>query len=215
MRKTVTFILGVSVVLGAVSLGAVRFLGATSANAFAPTYQRMNTTPPAGEHRRTHAQQAVDGQPWSIMSFTNEDGQICAGETVPDNGGDGGQGLTCRDKATLFSNGPLVYFAGARQLPTDPTRWANIWVWGWAAPQIGRIELQLTNCATVPVSIDSDRIFLRVFGAGMIHSGIAPQQLIAYDQTGVVLESKPVPVEAPSSPRAKAANVTAPKRADC
>lgn len=190
-------------------------VGSPAASAAGPAYQRMDTTPAPGSAKLSHAAQVVDGQPWSLTSFTNTDGQLCAGEKVPNDGGDGGQGLACRDQATLFANGPLVYFVGARQLPGDLAHWANAWVWGFASPQVARLDLQLTNCNTVPVTIDSQGLFFHVLDRGSIRGGVGPQALLAYGADGTLLAKQATPLTAPGSPQARAAGATAPVPGSC
>lgn len=215
MRKKI-IILALAGGLLAVVVGGSRFLATSAgAEAIAQSQARMNVTPAAGVARQTHLRQIVDGQAWSLTSFTNQVGQTCAGEKVPNDGGDGGQGLACRDRSTLFANSPLVYFVGARQLPGDSTRWANAWVWGWASPQVSRLELQLNNCTAIPLAVDDQGLFFKVFGSATIHSGLGPQQLIAYNAAGAVIDSQPTPVSAPSSPRAQAAGATGVVRVNC
>lgn len=198
----------------ALFFGLNRGGSATSADPGYPVAP-LNITPAAGQIRQTHAARVVDGQSWSLTSFTNERGQICAGEKVPNDGGEGGQGLTCRNPETLFSNGPLVYFVGARQLPGQLKRWANAWVWGWAGPNVARLELQMTDCSAIPLAIDGNRLFFHVFGGGTIARSVGPQELIAYGADGKVVDSKPTPLSAPSSPQARAAGATAPTRTTC
>jgi hypothetical protein len=212
MRKKIVVFAVVGTVI-ALAVGVSRYF-ASSARAVSPTYSRMNTALARGESPQTRLRQVVDGAPWSLTTFTNEVGQVCAGEKVPNDGADGGQGLACRDKATLFDDGPLVYFVGARQLPGNVTRWANVWVWGWASPQVSRVELQLNNCAVVPLKVENG-LFFEVFGSATVRSGLGPQQLIAYGPNGAVIDIKPTPVSAPSSPRAKAAGATGLARASC
>jgi hypothetical protein len=179
--------------------------------------KRMDTRLATGGVPQVHAREVVDGQPWSVKSFTNPEGQICAGETVPNDGGEGGQGLTCRDPNSMFSNGPLVYFVGSRQLPgpSHLKAWDNVWIWGWAAGQVATVDLQLTNCRAIRLPIDSGRIFFHVFGAETIHGGLGPQNLIARAADGTVLETAQTPLDPASTPQARAAGARAPRRTTC
>jgi hypothetical protein len=201
-----------TIVAGASALS----LGSKQAEATPPPYERVDRTPAPNEKPVRHFQTTVDGQPWGLLSFTNTRGQFCAGETVPNDGGDGGQGLSCRDPETLFADHALVYFVGARQLGADAAHWANVWVWGFASPAIERLELRLTDCSVVPLRIDEQRLFFHVFGRGeIVGRAVGPQELIAYNHSGAVLDREETPLSAPTGPRAKAAGATAPRRGDC
>jgi hypothetical protein len=133
----------------------------------------------------------IDGRQWSIVTFTNELGEICAGERIPHPDGPQGQGLTCRDPQTLFNGSPLVYFTGGiRSSPQSPS-FDNTWVWGWASPDISRLTLQLTSCRQIPLVPDSDHIFFHVFSRSEVSHGIGPSRLLAYGATGNALEAAP------------------------
>ena len=165
----------------------------------------LDTTLAAGTASLTHHRQNVDGQAWSVTSFTNELGQVCAGERVPNDGGEGGQGLTCRDPQSLYSDGPLVYFVGTRQLPGHLASWDNAWVWGWASPVVSRLDLQLTDCTVIPLGIDASRIFLHVLGSATLSARIGPNALLAYDASDHLLAREPTPTSTQTSAAARAA----------
>src|SRR4029077_19392304 len=90
----------------------------------------LDVTPATGTSIRSEHGQTVDGQQWSLTAFTNSQSQVCGGELVPNDAGDGGQALTCRDPRTMFAKSPVVAVFGARVTPkTLGTGWSNSWVW--------------------------------------------------------------------------------------
>jgi hypothetical protein len=211
MRQIVTIGLA-TIIVGTALFFAFGRAASSSGSAF-PAGQ-MNRTPIAGSTAKVTHATLVGSSGWSMKSFTNERGEFCAGPTGPAEDGRGtGQALTCRDRTTLFNDHDLVYFVGAQRAPGKLATWDNLVVWGFASPKIQRLELQLTNCATIPLRVDADRLFLHAFGASTIHGGVGPQQLIGYDATGAVVDSQPTPVSAPTS--RSGASGTAPVRAAC
>jgi hypothetical protein len=214
MRNRLSIIaIGVLVICVAAAIG----YGRSTAHAGGATVASTQDTKPApGQLLKAHDPQVVDSQPWQVTSFTNTNGQICAGVRVPNDGGDGGQELSCRDKATLFDNGPLVYFAGTRSLPGGGPRWANAWVWGFASPAVARLALQYTDCSTEDLSIDADRIFFSHVVGNAALRRVAPQNLIAYASNGSTLATEPTPVNPPQARNgAPIAGATAPARTNC
>lgn len=208
--RNAALVLALAIVAAVGTAGAI--YGSDLPGALISTTPR--TTPAPGERVARVLDQTVEGQQWSLAAFTNAAGEFCAGETVPSDAGDGGQGLSCRKPETLFKDSPLVYFVGARQRPSDLSSWANVWVWGFAAPDIHRLELRLTNCARLHLPITEERLFFKVFGR-TDRSTIAPQDLVAYDQYGGVVAEEPTPLSPPSSPAARAAGAAVPERSNC
>lgn len=186
MRRKIIISLFVTGVTALVSFEALAWAG-SAGSASAPPPDAVDTTLGPGQTYHAHLQQIVDGQQWQLTTFTNEYGQLCAGEKVPNDGGDGGQGATCRNPNTLLANGQLFFSVGARTVSSQNTQWSNVWVWGWTAPTVAELDLQLSDCSTVPLQIDSDHMFFKVLGANVTHAGVLPNRLVAYDASGAVL----------------------------
>jgi hypothetical protein len=213
MRKIVFF----AIVAALVVLSASIVYGRGTANAGgAKLNGPPSATPAQGTSVATVNPQSIAGQAWKVVSFTNDQGQICGGVRVPNDGGDGGQELACRDKATMFAQNPLIYFAETRALPGDGPRWANAWVWGWASPDVARLVLEYTDCSVEPLAIGTDRVFFSRVSSGAELRRVAPQNLIAYDAAGNVVAKEPTPVNAPVGQHgASLSGATAPARTTC
>ena len=198
----------VGLALGAGSIAAL----SASGDRQAPP---INTTPTAGEVIRTAFTTVVDGHEWSLRVFRNVLGQTCAGEQIPNDGGDGGQAWTCEDPSSVTSSqAPLYYALGARQLPGNNLQWHNAWVWGWADPSVSSVTLQLTNCTTLNLPVNGDHLFFYVFSSNSLRSGIGPQSLVAASKSGDVVRSALLhrPTLANGKPASEA---VAPNRANC
>jgi hypothetical protein len=159
---------------------------------------RVNDTPANGETPREHARRVVDGKTWSIKTFTNEGGQLCAGERVVGISGAVGQGLTCRDPATLFANGPLVFFVGRQRAADAGPHWDNIWVWGWAAETVSDVELVMSDCSRIALRIDRARLFFHVVNAAQARRDVAPIRIVA-DTAGREIVAKTILIRDPLS----------------
>jgi hypothetical protein len=188
--------------------------GNTAQGAAQRPMSRLDTTPAPGAAVSSHALQNVGGAQWSLTSFTNQLGQVCAGEKIPNDEGDGGQALTCRDPRTLFTNGPLVTFAGSRQSSSDLLHWENAWVWGWAAPSVAKVTLLLTSCAEVNVPIVEGGLYFIVLPSAELRAGVGPQQVVASSAGGEVLARNDVLLERPRT-RDGVASGVAPVRGNC
>jgi hypothetical protein len=176
---------------------------------------RLDITPQAGTSIRSEHGQTVDGQPWSLTAFTNSQNQVCAGQLVPNDAGDGGQALTCRDPQTMFANTPLVAFSGARAThATIGKGWTNSWVFGWASPAVASVNLRLTNCSVIQLPLSADHTFLQVFSRGQLASGVAAQTLTALDSAGRTIGSQDVVVAPPVNAHGQSQG-SAPSRASC
>jgi len=173
-----------------------------STHASAPgVIPRLDTTPAPGQAAVAHLAQVVDGQPWSITSFTNDRGQLCGGEKIPQAAADGGgQGLSCWQPQTMFDASPLVYQVGAVLI--SPTAGYNVWVWGIVSPKVARVALQLANCTILSLPLDTSHVFFHVFGTGAIRANIGPWKLIGYDAAGRTIATAPTQLRAIALPAA-------------
>ncbi len=155
--------------------------------ALSASHEVQNTIPALGVKISEHFPTFVDGGRWSLTSFKNQIGEVCAGENHPG----GGQSLACRDPETMFADRSLVYFSGKQRLSPDAASWDNAWVWGWASPDVARLELRLSNCTRLPLAINNERLFFYVIGKGLLSQGVTPAQIIAYNAPGEQLAVEP------------------------
>lgn len=167
---------------------------------------------PEGETPVIHGTQQVDGQTWLVKTYPNSDGQLCFAEQIPGEG----EGIGCRSSDEFFKDGPVWYGVGSRQLPgSDPTRWSNIWVDGLVDSGISKVVIVMTDCSTLPVPVDSDGVFLAVFGRASIEAGVWPATLVAFDSAGQPVEKYALTVGAPPTDAAKSAGIQAPQPKNC
>jgi hypothetical protein len=157
---------------------AATYAGVALASGPSPVAPRIDAVPtdtPVAHHVQT-----VAGARWAIKTFENAEGETCAGETVPDDAGEGGQALGCFDLAAALEADAVVPFFGGRQVRDHV--WANVWIWGFAAPGVDRVSVvdEATGAIT-PLHVDRDGVFFRVFGAG--HT-TGPWELRAYRSDG-------------------------------
>ena len=158
--------------------GAATYAGVALASAPAPVAPRIDGVPV--DTPVVHHGQVVDGAHWSVKTFTNAEGETCAGETVPNDAGEGGQTLSCFDADAALAAHPILPSFGGRQVRNHV--WANVWIWGFAAPDVTRVNVRDEATRTsVPLPLDRDGVFFRVFGAG--HT-TGPWELRAYRNDG-------------------------------
>jgi hypothetical protein len=158
--------------------GAATYAGVALASAPGPSALRIDSVPT--DTPVAHHSQVVDGVHWSVKTFKNAEGETCAGETVPNDAGDGGQALSCFDTDAALAAYPILPSFGGRQVHNHV--WANVWIWGFAAPDIARVSVRdETTRASTPLPLDRDGVFFRVFGAG--HT-TGPWELRAYRNDG-------------------------------
>jgi hypothetical protein len=156
----------------------------------------------------THVPRTISGKTWSITTYSNARGDLCAGEKLPD----GGQGVGCQPASELFERAPVWLQVGASQRPGDDlTQWNNAWVWGFASASVRSLNLVMTDCSERALVADSDGVFLAVFGDTELQGGIWPYRLDAYGASGKLLHSKRVPLEPPQTEAAKVAGTRAPQ----
>ena len=163
---------------GACVAGAVTYAGVALASGTGPVPPPLDAVPV--DRPVAHHVQTVDGAQWSVKMFKNAEGETCAGETVPSDAGEGGQGLGCFDLEAALRAHAVVPFFGGRQI--QGRVWANVWIWGFAAPDITRVSVRdEATRGSVPLSLDREGVFFRVFGAG--HT-TGPWELRAYRSDG-------------------------------
>lgn len=137
---------------------------------------------------------AVDGDIWSVTAYESVSGQLCAGVRVPGEG----QGIGCYDRDRLFVRGPLRVEWGSRQeSAADLTKWDAIYVNGFAAPGVDRVEIVFTDCSRETAAIGGYRLFLHVTGKERAHNGTWPHWVVARTPNGRVLDVKEVTLGAP------------------
>jgi hypothetical protein len=162
---------------------------------------QMNTELAAGAIKERHFARMVDGRTWALTRFVNKLGQVCAGARRTNANGEWGQSLSCREPATLFARGPLTYFVGSeRESETSPT-WDSAWVWGWAAPNVRRVDLVLNDCSRVALPVNSERLFFHVIGSASLGAGIAPIRLEAFGASGETVGKERAPLLDPITGR--------------
>jgi hypothetical protein len=111
----------------------------------------------------------------------------------------------------LTAGQPLRVEVGSRQNPGNTATWDDAWVWGAASAKVARLDLVLTDCKAVPVHADSEGVFLHVVPSGLLHSGVVPHRVIAYDADQRVIASQLVKLGPPSASEP----LVVPPRADC
>ena len=194
-------VLRVVVVSGACALAgfaASNYLVSSAASGVAASpVSNADRLPAPGTKPQEHGAQIVAGERWSVRSFMNSANQICAGEVVPAGVGEGGTGLTCVNPGDLFARGPIHRYLGARQIPGVPG-WANAWIWGWASPAVGSLQLRFTNCTAAPITIDASGMFHLVLGSGTLRQGLGPRELVAFGSDGAVIARVPTVLPAPT-----------------
>jgi hypothetical protein len=191
-------IVALVVTLGLVALGSA--VGAIAVAGSGTPAPPSDTHPRAGQTPALRASQIVSGQQWSLSTFTNSQGDTCASVVVPADLGEGGTGVTCVIPGLMYKGGALRVDGGGRTAPSTPTHWANAWVFGWAAPSIDQVKLQLRNCAEIRLPISKARTFFHVFGA---NAAALPQRVYAYDSNGSITDTQVVRLpEVPKAPLA-------------
>jgi hypothetical protein len=164
-------------------------------------------TPAAGTTKSKRVPIHVDGAEWSITTFVNQLGELCAGINVPDEG----QGLSCFPEGDQLLGADLRIFPGSRQKPGgDLRRWDFIWVWGFTSPKARSIEIVRTDCSRQTVTPDELGVFLYVAGSAVVHEGIWPHRVEARSITGEVVASEQIRFEPPDTDEARAAHMKAP-----
>lgn len=203
--------IGVAIAAAAVTalaVGVVTTRGEDAAQTTGSTMVGSGRDQPApGTKPETLLTQSVEGESWSLRSFTNAAGELCFGEKVPGEG----QGITCATIDQYLGESKLYVGVGARQRSGgDLTEWDNSWILGLAAPEIDRLELVLTDCSRQPVMMGESGLFLYVMGSGLLHSDVWPDTIIGYDASGNVVAREEVRLEPPDTEAARALGVTAP-----
>ena len=144
--------------------------------------------PAAGATPTFHARSDVDGKGWYVKTYENEAGQLCLFQGVSGEG----EGGTCLDRRSIFSDGPLRVYYGSSQNPGNTTTWDRAWVWGIASQRVAKLELVLTDCTVVPLHPDAAGIFQHVLPAKLLHAGVLPARLVAQSADGTTLSSESV-----------------------
>jgi hypothetical protein len=144
--------------------------------------------PAPGSSPTFHARALVDGKEWRVKTYENEAGQLCLFQGVSGEG----EGGTCLDRRSIFSDGPVRVYYGSSQNPGNTTTWDRASVWGLASQRVAKLELVLTNCAVVPFHPDAAGIFQHVLPAKLLHAGVLPANLVAKGADGATLSSESV-----------------------
>lgn len=159
------------------------------AHAEEPAGKALLPTPASA--RKVDRRATVDGQVYSVFTYRAANGQTCVGEAIPG----GGEGVGCFDKAKLFAEGPIAVSYGSRQDEGNRVRFANTWVWGFAAPSISRLEIVTRNCARIPVEVGPDGVFLHVSSRAQLAGGNFPLRIEALAAEGEVIGAKDIALE--------------------
>jgi hypothetical protein len=145
----------------------------------------------------------VDGKEWTVTTYRDAAGRLCAFQGAVG----AGRGGTCLDPQTIFERAPVVLYYGSGQDGADLSVWDRMWLWGFASDRVARLDLTLTNCTDLRLSVDAGGIFQHVSPAAELHAGVLPARLMAYDGAGVPIFSErivpdpAVPPPAPSTQR--------------
>lgn len=194
-QKTI-LVAAILCVAAGIAFGAIRASAGSG-----PTQPLMSAENTPASAVSTVASQVVNGQTWSLSSFTNRNGRVCLRENVPPGAGaDSDGGTACADPNGLFTLGSLHLETDLRTAPSDSGRWSSVWVYGWSASGVTTLVAQMRDCSTVPMEVASG-VFSRVFGTGDV-----PQRLIAYRADGSIMQEVQVPI--PQSPSANAIAAT-------
>ena len=168
------------------------------------TLRRLTLAP--GTKEKTHPSPRVDGQTWSLRSYTNVRGEKCLSQDVP------GElvGTGCIAVEKLFARGLLYVLPGARQDPNSSlTEWSNQWVYGIAHRAVTKLTLVNMDCSSEDLTLDSDGAFNYVAGREKLEKGAVPYKLIARGATGTILAERDVAIGL--SHNAKKAGQTPPR----
>lgn len=87
----------------------------------------------------------------------------------------------------MFAGGRPVYAVyGGRQDSSEVRKveWDNLWVTGFAKPEVSTLELVNLDCTTQPLAMDEGGAFLHVVSSSDIKQGKTPYQIVARDTTG-------------------------------
>ena len=174
MKRNLLILLVASGVIAAV-FGVTRALSGT----------HPGKQPAAGVSPTLHARSVADGREWYVKTYENEAGQLCLFQGASGQG----EGGTCLDRQSLFSEGPVRVYYGAGQNAGNTTSWDRAWVWGLVSQRVAKLELVLTSCAVVPLHPDAAGVFQHVLPAKLLHAGVLPAKLVARSADGATLSS--------------------------
>jgi hypothetical protein len=138
-----------------------------------------------------HDTQRIDGATWSVVTFPHvKGGFTCGGvrnSKLPVQGGDAGMDVNCPKTSKLFSAGPAQisegWLGGSSGIE---------YVWGWLAPGVKSLEIELSNCHVVRirvVKIDATKsVFMYVAPSQTVASGVSPVAVIAKGSDGSTIK---------------------------
>ena len=201
-RLARTIISGMRTVLAVLLVGLIAPPVATSRVGTLPP----NETPLAGTSPVSHDSMTVDGARWSVTTYTDELREQCLTDVVPRvyyPAYEGGS-LRCFKAGTIFANAPVMVGVSARPDPANNRTWAEMWIFGEAAPTVNRITLVTIDCSTHPVTLDKTGVFLDVVPQPMLGAGSWPYRLVAYNAADQVVFQNQFSIPEPPLPSTKA-----------
>lgn len=187
--------------------------GGSPASDQAPLDPRI--TPAVGETKTLHVPTRVEGRLWWVKTYRNRHGNFCFDENVP---GEGVGSACLAASESLFTSKRKIYVTvGARQHENslDLTRWDDVWIDGFAAPSIARLEIVNADCTRTPVNLDSDGVFLTVYTANDLYSGAWPVEMIGFGPAGNVVATAAVNLFVPDTAQSRSAGTKPPSRRAC
>lgn len=215
--RTGTKVLAVATISSAATVLVLSVTQAIGGGAPATDQPRLDPriTPAIGETKVLHVPMTIEGKNWWVKTYRNRLGNFCFDENVP---GEGVGSACLADSESLFTGSQKIYVTvGARQNEGSPdlTRWDNVWIDGFAAPAIRRLEIVNADCTRTPVNLDSDGVFLTVFTVNDLYSGAWPIEMIGYGPAGNVVSTAALNLSVPGTAQAKAAGIKPPSRRAC
>jgi hypothetical protein len=200
-------------ILGSVAAFTVGY-GLTLSGALASETASPSPFEPApGAEIKAHVATVVDGGVWSVKTYRNVDGKLCAYFVLPGEG----IGGSCYSNETLAQR-PLIWTLGSRQDPGNRATWNNVWVSGLARREVDSIELVMRDCSVQQVPVDSEGIFLGVIANSRLLSGAWPHKLVARDAARTVITSARLSLAQPqemSGPMATPPDLIPPPSEEC
>lgn len=198
------------------AVATLTFVGVVVAAVFGGFAQSGEQTPRAqlaaadrnpGAPVQSRAAVTVDGERWTLGTYSNAAKQFCAERRMPGVG----VGRGCVDTDVLFADGrELVALPGGSQadVPTPQTRWDKMWIYGFVSPKVATLHLVTTDCSEREVAFDSEGAFLHVVPRQDIARGIVPWRMLARASDGSLIEERNVSLGL--SANAKKAGMAAP-----
>ena len=204
-----TSILLVALVLAGIATG----VGASAISGVSASDIAATLRPSNGEPGTLHRKVVVDGGEWALTSRANTKGETCISQSVPGEG----IGTTCIDPARIFAGGrDVLVMPGARQNGNGGLGWDNIWLHGFARPNVATLEVVNMDCSVESIGLDDEGAFMHIVNRAKIQSGSVPYKVIARNTSGDIVHEQDVSILIDVPYNAKRAGVAKPSpRAEC